>query len=162
MPPGPWDRGFRLYPEPPHFHLSNRRGLKLYDFESIGNYWIISDRAKTFLQKIAGPDCAFLECLTTVDPAIPETKIWLFECVTVLDALDMERSSGRLITSANYKPYYQIMPGNCLVFNPDIIGAHHLFRQDSSHVNIICDEFAKDAIREAGLTGISFADTMKL
>lgn len=159
MPPGPWDRGFEPYPEPPHFHLPKRSGLKLYDFESIGEYWIISDRAKTFLEKIAATDCAFLECLTTVDPGIPETKIWLFECVTVLDAVDMERSSGRLVTSPNYKPYYPFLPGNRLVFNPGIIGEHHLFRQDTSHVNIICDEFTKAAIRAEGLTGISFADT---
>jgi hypothetical protein len=161
-PPGTHDRGFPSYPATPHFQLIKRPRQKLYDFEKIGDFWIVSERAKRFLSEQAASDCAFLACRSDVPDSMELRAIWLFDVITVLDAVDMSRSSGIPRYYASGRMYYDVITGSRLTFDVKVVGAHRFFRLQDSHDTIVCDHGIKTLVKEAGLTGMQFRDPENL
>jgi len=160
-PPDAKIRGFRDYPVRPRFRISTRLGRKLNDIEFDGAYWLVSDRAKQVLGDISKTDFAFLPIETEVDEGQARAVYWLCNVVQVLDAVDDSRSQVKAGIADNGERDHSIIGIFSLIFDEAIVGSHHAFRLWTSFPHIVCDETFKAAIKQSGLTGLSYRDAAR-
>jgi hypothetical protein len=157
-PPGPLIRGFRDYPVRPVFRISRTLGRLPHDIEFDGAFWFVTDRAKDVLTGISEPDFAFLKVDTVGDSGEKLGEFWLCDVVTMLDAVDAERSTVTTKLNDMALTYHEIIAGGSLKFNQSVVGPHHAFRLTTNFATIVCDEKFRLAIKAASLTGLSFKD----
>ena len=157
-PPGALMRGFRDYPVRPVFRISQALGRLPHDIEFDGAYWFVTDRAKDVLTGFSDPDFAFLKVDTVGDSGEKHGEFWLCDVVTMLDAVDAERSTVTTKLNDMGLTYHEIIAGGSLRFNQSVVGPHHAFRLTTNFATIVCDEKFRLAIKAASLTGLSFKD----
>lgn len=140
-----------------------------YDLEPCYRWWLISDRTKAVLEALDPAAFVFVPC----DVRVPGGSYhgpdyWVCDVVRVLDALD--ESQSRLTIGIrddiryldHGKKYYQVMPGDKLVFTESAIGDAHIFRMAHREASVICDQDLKDACKSAGLKRIWFRNVLKI
>ena len=154
--PPPGQRGFRQYPARPKFLADPKVGRVHRDFEELHDYWFISDRMKTVLERIDPEAFAFLQCDITTSNGESAPARWLCDVVRVLDALHEDNSEIRIATADNGSKVYLFTVGARLIFNESAIGQARVFRMRFFEPAIFCDEEFALACKSAKLAGISF------
>ncbi len=127
----------------------------------MGDFWLVTDRAKAALTELSKTDFKFLAVDTEVDPGQPPLVLWLCDIATVLDAIDESRSqveSG--LSDEGYKVHW-VSGISRLTFDEAVVGEHHAFRLLTNYTVIVTDDIFRDTIRKAGLTGLSYRDASK-
>jgi len=84
---------------------------------------------------------------------------WLCDVVTMLDAIDEERSNVRPGVSDAGTKIHQILMNGKVVFDENVVGLHHLFRLTTNFRTVACDDTFKAAYKEAKLTGLMFQNS---
>jgi hypothetical protein len=161
QPPSRFDRGFRDYPVRPRFYISRRLGRKLQDFEKFGEYWMLSERARSVLLSISETDFQFFAVDTEVDPGHEPVALWLCDVIPVLDAVDKSRSNVDTVLNDLGEITHLVSGRSSLFFDENIVDSHSAFRPRTAYGFIVCNEFFKKTIRENALTGLSFRDAIK-
>ena len=154
-------RGFRDYPVAPVFLTDEKLGRTDRDFESESEYWLITDRMKSALEEVDPAAFAFLKCRTKLSDGTDGPRRWLCDVVRVLDALDEERSVIKIETADNGSRIYDLFGRRSLIFNPDAVGQHHVFRMRYYEPGIICDEELKRVCKANKLTGMRFKNAVE-
>jgi len=161
-PPSPKIRGFREYPDTPKFLISTRIGRNLNDIEFIGDYWLVSDHARSVLLELSETDFAFLPVDSIFENASGSNKYWLCDVISVVDAVDEAQSIVRKTLDSSGERVHEIFPGTNLKFNEVAVNSHHAFRLETNFNVIICDEELKNSVLKARLTGLRFQDATKI
>ena len=159
--PDPFQRSFPDYGIRPRFRVRTRSGRKFDDLRTFGEFWLVSDRAKAVLGELSHADFKFLAVDTEVDPGQPPIVLWLCDITTVLDAIDESRSqveSG--LSDEGYKVHW-VSGISRLTFDEAVVGKHHAFRLLTAPSQVVTDNFFRDTIKKAGLTGLSYRDASK-
>jgi hypothetical protein len=154
-------RGFRDYPVAPVFLADAKVGRIDRDFEDESEYWLITDRMKSALETVDPEAFAFLKCATKFPDGTDGPVRWLCDVVRVLDALDEERSVIKIGIADNGSRVYNLFGRRSLIFNPDAVGQHHVFRMRYYESGIICDEELKRVCKVNKLTGMRFNDAVE-
>ncbi len=154
-------RGFRNYATTPILRFDTRLGRAVRDMEPIGQFWLVSDRAKAVLEQVDSDAFAFLECRVELRDGSEGPRYWLCDVVRVLDALNEAESEVRVSANDRGEKVYDMMGMEKWIFNEDIVGSHHIFRMNFHEFTIICDDALRDACKAAGLKGWSFRDTSR-
>ncbi|HEX8902713.1 imm11 family protein [Vitreimonas sp.] len=124
----------------------------LRDFDVMGFFWVISERAKRLLEPFA---VGAIDLVPTdifvrrdgVDELVGQN--WLCDVVRFEDAVD--EAASKLDWWPNH-PQYDGM--SKLVFKRDLPPELHLFRLWKSPTTILCSEPLRQAIKAAKLTGV--------
>jgi Protein of unknown function (DUF1629) len=154
MPPG--RRGFREFREAPEFSSDSRQGRTHWDLEEYMNYWFISDRMKGVLESVDREAFVFVRCEMRHPDGTEAPVRWMCDVLTVLDAVDEERSEIQIAKSDNDNKIYYLRGKQRLIFKDDAVGPHHVFRLRFRPSTVICDETMMLAWKAAKLVGPSF------
>lgn len=159
--PVPYEPGFRNWPVRPRFRIAKTRRGSMKDMEDIGDFLLISQRAKEVLAGLSDTDFRFLAVDTEVAPGEPPRPSWLCEVMPLLDAVDEARSRVYVGQSTDGRRIHLPDGLSSLVFDEAVIDGHHAFRLATSYSTIVVDETFRHALKQAGLTGLSFRDAFK-
>jgi hypothetical protein len=154
-------RGFREYTEMPLFRFDTRLGRAITDMEPIHGFWLVSDRAKTVLERVDPDAFAFLECRVELRDGSEGPRYWLCDVVRVLDALSESESEITTEKNDRGEKIYTRIGAEILLFKEDVVGPRHIFRMQYRESTVICDDTMKDACKAAGLKGWRFRDTSR-
>lgn len=154
VPPG-W-RGFREFREAPLFSSDSRRGRTHWDLERYSGYWFISDRMKGVLESIDREAFVFVKCKVRHPDGTEAPVRWMCDVITVLDAVDEEKSEIEIAKSDIGDKIYRFRGRRRLIFKDDAVGPHHVFRLQYAPSTVICDETMMLAWKAAKLVGPSF------
>jgi hypothetical protein len=154
-------RGFRAYAAMPLLRFDTRLGRPVKDMEKIGQFWLVSDRARTVLQQVDPDAFAFLECRVEIRDGSEGPRYWLCDVVRVLDALNEPESEITIEKNDRGEKIYTRIGAEIMIFKEDVVGPRHIFRMQYRESTVICDETMKDACKEAGLKGWCFRDTSR-
>lgn len=149
-------RGLSHYPKVPVFRADPRRGRLHWDLEILADYWFVSDRMKSVIERVDPAAFAFLRCKVQFPDGTDAPVRWLCDVVRVVDALDEEKSTIRIRTSTDGSKVYNFSGDVNLIFKEDAVGPHHVFRMMYYESTTICDEKIKLACKAANLTGLHF------
>ncbi|MBR1088631.1 DUF1629 domain-containing protein [Bradyrhizobium manausense] len=152
-PPG--GRSFPPLPEPPRLLIDPSLGRAPADWELFDDFWLVSDRMKRVLETVDREGVAFLRCETRSLGRKPAPDYWLCDVIRILDAIDEEKSKGKILDDGTEYRRYDITATFSLAFKEEAVGSAHIFRP-RFWGNIICDQVMKDACR--GMRGIRFRD----
>jgi hypothetical protein len=155
-------RGFPNFPETPRLVFDKALGKRPpCDLEQYHDYWLLSDRMKTVLERLDPDGFAFIKCLSRATRGSAALDYWLCDVLRILDAVDEEKSRLRIEIDERGRKSYSLMGGALLVFREEIVRSAHIFRLRYSIGYVICDQELKDRCKEAGLKGIAFWDPAK-
>lgn len=154
-------RGFRECAAMPLLRFDSRLGRDVRDMEPIGQFWLVSDRAKRVLEQVDPDAFVFLECRVELRDGSEGPRYWLCDVVRVLDALNEPESEAKIKKNDRNEKIYTTIGNEVLIFKEDVIGSHHIFRMLYCDSTVICDDAVKDACKAAGLKGWSFRDTSR-
>jgi Protein of unknown function (DUF1629) len=154
-------RGFPEYAATPILRFDSRLGRAVKDMEPIGEFWLVSDRAKTVLE-LADPDAfVFLACRVELRDGSAGPRYWLCDVVHVIDALNEAESEAKVRKNDRGEKVYNMIGSEILIFKEDVVGTHHIFRMQYRESTVICDDTVKDACKAAGLEGWRYRDTSR-
>jgi hypothetical protein len=122
------------------------------------NYWLISDRAKQFLEWISQTDFTYLAVDTEVDAGSEPATYWLCDAIIILDAVDEAQSAVKSEIADDGSKFHSLYGNFSLAFDEKLVGEHCIFRMKTSLSTWICTGRFKLAFKESGLTGLSFED----
>lgn len=154
-------RGFRNYATTPILRFDTRLGRAVRDMEPIGQFWLVSDRAKAVLEQVDSDAFAFLECRVELRDGSEGPRYWLCDVVRVLDALNEPESTAMIKKNDRGDKVYNMIGDEILVFKEDVVSSNHIFRMRYRESTVICDDVMRDACKTAGLKGWSFRDTTR-
>ena len=154
-------RGFPEYAATPVLRFDGKLGQDLKDMDWTGDYWLVSDQAKTVLEQVDPDAFAFQACRVELRNGSEGPRYWLCDVVRVLDALNEPESEAKIRKNDRGEKVYNMIGNELLIFKEDVIGPHHIFRMRYREPNVICDAAMMDACKAAGLKGWSFRDTSR-
>ncbi len=160
-PPSLFERGFRQYSIRPRFHVSKRLGRTPYDIEFYSGYLFVSERAKQVFDGLNQTDFTYLSVDTEFDTGFDPVNYWLCDVVSVLDAINEERSTVASEVRKDGLKFHKLMGSYSLAIDETIVGEHCAFRLKTAPPTVICNERFKAAVKKAGLTGLSFSDVFE-
>jgi hypothetical protein len=129
----------------------------LRDFEGLESLLIVSTRALDVLKVYAGDSIDFRSIELLLCDKTGEQRVEGYSMCDVVrfeDLLDVANSD--LATGSNPNIYWE--DGSTLAFLPCAPGDLHLFRLLRMPSSIFCSRELARAIKEAGLTGVQFAE----
>ncbi|MCX8281899.1 DUF1629 domain-containing protein [Phyllobacterium sp. 0TCS1.6C] len=153
-------RGF-VDPLPETPHARQGKGFRaVRDLESLGRYWMASQRTKEVFESVDPGGVAFVPCDFTLPDGSKGDQRYLCDVIRELDAIDEEKSKVKVEYEGEWKAYNP-MGGASIVFDEERTDDAHVFKQ--IHLGgLICDDVLRDACRSAKLTGILFRDAADL
>lgn len=155
------------YSERPHLvHVPAEGGLPR-DFEVYASIWIVSQALKDVFDAVDPQGFAFAACDFTLADGTPGPQYYLCNVIRELDALDAAASRVKVKVEHDFiteqdVAFYSIAGGASLVFNKDVVGGAHIFRQPNSGFDPICDRAMADALNQAALDGVRLRDASAL
>ncbi|MCO4319876.1 DUF1629 domain-containing protein, partial [Phyllobacterium sp. 21LDTY02-6] len=154
-------RGF-VDPLPETPHARQGRGFRaVRDLESLGRYWMASQRTKEVFESVDPEGFAFVPCDFTLPDGSKGDPRYLCDVIRELDAIDEEKSQVRIKYDQGAK-IYSVAGGASLAFDEAKIGSVRIFEQPQLGTSFICDDILRDACKSAKLTGILFRDAADL
>ncbi|CAD0303449.1 hypothetical protein CFBP7900_02140 [Xanthomonas hortorum pv. carotae] len=155
------------YPEPAHLIHVPELGVMPRDFEKLSGLWIVSEPLKHVFESIDPHGFAFSACDFTLADGSPGPQYYLCDAVRSLDALDENASSVKVRFETDHKTgeqlkFYSVVGGASLVFNENVVGDAHVFRQPRLGTDAICDRVLADALNAADLDGVDIRDAADL
>lgn len=151
----PKARGFGNTDVRPLFQLGVGPGRLPRDLEMFGNYWFVSDKLKSLLERLDPAGVEFIPCDTVLKSGEPGPSHWLCDVVRMLDAVDEASSTIKVKTEGATRFYSFLAPTN-LIFRKDIIGSARIFRLKYAWTNVFADDGVKVACKEAKVLGVRF------
>lgn len=151
------------YPERPRLvHVPEKGGMPR-DLEELAGIWIVSEPLKQLFEQMDAEAFAFVACDFSLADGSPGPRYYLGNVLRGLDALDEASSRVRIKLDHNYQTgedekLYSLVGGASLVFNQDVVGDAHIFRQDRMGAPPICDRAMYDALSAANFSGIRLRD----
>ncbi|WP_115563168.1 imm11 family protein [Xanthomonas arboricola] len=155
------------YPEKPHLiHVPALGGMPR-DFENLFGIWIVSDALKAVFENVDPEGFAFTACDFTLADGSPGPQRYLCDVVRTLDALNEEASRVKVKYERDHQSgedvkLYSAAGGASLVFNENVVGNTHVFRQERLGTDAICDRALADALSAANLDGVRLRDAADL
>ncbi|MDM7852324.1 imm11 family protein [Pseudochrobactrum kiredjianiae] len=151
------------YPERPHLvHVPEKGGMPR-DLEELAGIWIVSEPLKQLFEHMAAEAFAFVACDFSLADGSPGPQYYLGNVLRRIDALDETASRVRIKLDHNNQTgedekLYSLVGGASLVFNHDVLGDAHIFRQDHMGAPPICDRAMFDALSAANFSGVRLRD----
>jgi Protein of unknown function (DUF1629) len=133
------------------------------DFESMaGNaLFLLSERCKQVIEAVDPHAMAFIRCVMQLADGTSFGDYWAGSVVREIDAVDEQYSKFQRITQkADPTVWGYSGPGGVLYFKEKVVGAAHLFAMAHSS-KYICDEQMRNALKAAGIKGLSMDDARK-
>ncbi|CAD0303438.1 hypothetical protein CFBP7900_02130 [Xanthomonas hortorum pv. carotae] len=155
------------YPAKPHLiHVPGLGGM-LRDFEKLTSQWIVSEGLKHVFESVDSQGFAFAACDFMLADGSPGPQYYLCGVVRSLDALDEDASRVKIEYERDHQTgedlkFYSVSGGASLIFNEDMVGNAHIFRQPRLGIDAICDHVLAHALIAANLDGIRLRDAADL
>lgn len=152
------------YPVRPHLvQVPGQREMPR-DFEKLAGIWIVSQALKQILAAIDPEGFAFAICDFTLADGSLGPQYYLCSVTRSLDALDEIASRVKIEIEHDYHTgedlkFYSVAGGASLVFNGEVVGNAHIFRQPRLGSEAICDRILFDALKNQDLDGVMLRDT---
>jgi len=154
------ERGFPSYLEIPRVLLDAKLGRRERDLEQCHEYWLLSARLKTVFEAVEPAGFAFQRCETVLADGQAGPEHWLCDVLPMLDAVDEESSTVQVVQPPTGRRYYKFLSNTSLIFRPEIVADHHIFRLAYRPPEIICDDVLMEACKAARMDGIYFQKAM--
>lgn len=156
----PRERGFVPFPESPRLVIDESLGRAPADWELFHDYWLVSDRMKSLLEKLDLEGVRFVRCETRYRDGRAAPIYWLCDVVRVLDAVDEAKSVLEIEYPTPDRKVYNLSKKSSLVFKEESVGPAHIFRL-RFYPMTVCDQVLKDTCKEVGIRGIGYTDATK-
>lgn len=151
-------RGIPSLPEPPVLYFDRKEGPPPADVETMGPWWVVSDRFKKFAEGIDPGAFAFGECDNSrlVIEGAPATY-WLCGLVRFGPFIDEVNSPRLNISLSHGHKSYLVLAGNTrIAVDQQALGQSHIFGVPEC-LDTFCDASFRDAFKRAGLSLRYFA-----
>ena len=151
------------YPERPHLANVPEKGGMPRDLEELAGIWIVSEPLKQLFEQMDAEAFAFVACDFSLADGSPGPRYYLGNVLRRIDALDETSSRVRIKLDHNYQTgedekLYSLVGGASLVFNHDVVGDAHIFRQDRMGAPPVCNRAMFDALIAANFSGVRLRD----
>jgi hypothetical protein len=152
---------FPEYLETPRLLFEKRTGKGAKDLTNEDGFWYVSRAMKELLERVDPEACEFRKCDTVWASGEPGPEYWLCSVARYLfgrDVIDFETTRGLKVSMqpSGHPSYHGLTLASDLRLRPEAIGSFHLFRLIGLGNYVFCDQFVKDACKEAGLKGLQF------
>ncbi|MGY6086360.1 imm11 family protein [Stenotrophomonas sp. SM006] len=137
--------------EIPRLRYDSRIGEMPEDLQAgFKGYWLVSEALKSAMQTMDADGFSFMKCEFRLEDGSEAAPHYLCEVVRVLDAIDEDASSVKILTDdyPNGK-YYSIGGGAKFAFRKSVIGTAHVFRTPYTS-NAFCDRAMRNFLIESG------------
>ncbi|QJD68024.1 DUF1629 domain-containing protein [Xanthomonas campestris pv. badrii] len=144
------DAGLAALKETPRLRYDSRIGDMPDDLDSgFKGYWLVSEPLKQLLEAVDPEGFAFALCDFRLEDGTPGAPHYLCEVVRIIDAIDEEASTVKVLTGYPNGKYYSVMGGAELAFRKDVVGPAHVFMTPYT-ANAFCDRFLRDTLIAQG------------
>ncbi|WP_349811172.1 imm11 family protein [Xanthomonas dyei] len=144
------DGGLAALKETPRLRYDSRIGDMPDDLESgLTDYWLVSEPLKLILEAADPEGFAFALCDFRLEDGTPGAPHYLCEVVRIIDAIDEEASTVKVLAGYPNGKYYSLVGGAELAFRKDVVGAAHVFRTPHT-ADAFCDRFLRDTLISQG------------
>nr|WP_301541652.1 DUF1629 domain-containing protein [Xanthomonas euvesicatoria] len=144
------DAGLVALKETPRLRYDSRIGDMPDDLDSgFKDYWLVSEPLKQVLEAADPEGFAFALCDFRLEDGTPAAPHYLCEVVRIVDAIDEEASTVKVLTGYPNGKYYSLLGGARLAFRKDVVGAAHVFRTPYT-ADAFCDRFLRDNLISQG------------
>ncbi|MCD0277841.1 DUF1629 domain-containing protein [Xanthomonas melonis] len=144
------DAGLASLKETPRLRYDSRIGDMPDDMHSgFKSYWLISEPLKQIFEAADPEGFAFALCDFRLEDGTRGAPHYLCEVVRIIDAIDEEASTVKVLTGYPNGKYYSLVGGAELAFRQDVIGAAHVFRTPHT-ADAFSDRFLRDALISQG------------
>ncbi|MCC4605893.1 DUF1629 domain-containing protein [Xanthomonas campestris pv. badrii] len=144
------DAGLAALKETPRLRYDSRIGDMPNDMhDGFKGYWLISELLKQVLEAADPEGFAFALCDFRLEDGTPGAPHYLCEVVRIIDAIDEEASTVKVLTGYPNGKYYRVAGGADLAFRKDMVGAAHVFRTPYTS-DAFCDQFLRDTLIAQG------------
>jgi len=140
-----------------------RRGRHV-DFRAYGrSLWLISDRAKQFLETIDPEAFLFVKVnaktkgARKADPLEPGREYWLCDLIRYVDALNIVEGEMDYSPNGTGGQFYMPILGKIGSFRKRDVGGAHVFRLASRPGSVMVDQFFADEAKRRKLTGLKIS-----
>lgn len=142
--------GLALLQEAPRLRYDRRMGDMPNDLDSgFKDYWLVSESLKQAFQAVDAEGFAFARCEFLLEDGSEAPPHYLCEVVRMLDAIDEEASTVKVLTGYPNGKYYSIAGGADLAFKKEVVGSAHVFRTPYT-ADAFCDHVLRDALIDRG------------
>ncbi|WP_017169375.1 imm11 family protein [Xanthomonas phaseoli] len=117
--------------------------------ETPRDYWLVSEPLKQVLEAADPEGFVFALCDFRLEDGTPAAPHYLCEVVRIIDAIDEEASTVKVLTRYPNGKYYSLVGGAKLAFRKDVVGAAHIFRTPYT-ADAFCDRFLRDTLISHG------------
>ncbi|MCC8536329.1 imm11 family protein [Xanthomonas axonopodis pv. poinsettiicola] len=108
-------------------------------------YWLVSEPLKQVLETADPDGFAFALCDFRLEDGSPAAPHYLCEVVRIIDAIDEQASTVKVLSGYPNGKYYSLLGGARLAFRKDVIGTGHVFRTPHT-ADAFCDRFLRDIL----------------
>ncbi|MBV6845340.1 DUF1629 domain-containing protein [Xanthomonas campestris pv. paulliniae] len=144
------DAGLAALKETPRLRYDSRIGDMPSDMhDGFKDYSLVSEPLKLILEAADPEGFAFALCDFRLEDGTPGAPHYLCEVVRIIDAIDEEASTVKVLTGYPNGKYYSLRGGAELAFKKDVVGAAHIFRTPHT-ANAFCDRFLRDTLIAQG------------
>ncbi len=113
-------------------------------------YWLVSKSLKEVLEKLDAEGFAFAACAFQLEDGSEGEPHYLCEVVRILDAIDEDASSVKILDGYQNGKYYSLSGGGKLSFKASEVADAHVFMDIHSGSRVYCDRLLRDALIEHG------------
>lgn len=113
-------------------------------------YWLVSQPLKDVLEKADAEGFSFARCTFKLEDGSEGEPHYLCEVKRILDAVDEEASSVKVLGGYPNGKYYSLSGGAKLSFKAAEVGAAHVFMDIHSGSRVYCDRVLRDCLVEHG------------
>ncbi|MCZ7842224.1 MULTISPECIES: imm11 family protein [Stenotrophomonas maltophilia group] len=113
-------------------------------------YWLISQPLKDVMENIDAEGFAFAKCAFQLEDGSEGEPHYLCEVIRILDAIDENASSVKILDGYRNGKYYSLSGGGKLSFKEAEVADAHVFMDIHSGSRVYCDRVLRDALIEHG------------
>ncbi|CAE6819449.1 imm11 family protein [Xanthomonas arboricola pv. corylina] len=144
------DAGLAALTEVPRLRHDSRIGDMPNDLESgLKDYWLISEPLKLIFEAVDPEGFAFALCDFRLEDGTPGAPHYLCEVVRIIDAIDEEASTVKVLTGYRNGKHYSVAGGADFAFRKDMVGDAHVFRTPYTS-DAFCDRLLRDTLIAQG------------
>ncbi|USJ02926.1 DUF1629 domain-containing protein [Xanthomonas prunicola] len=144
------DAGLAALKETPRLRYDSRIGDMPNDMhDGFKDYWLVSEPLKLVLETADPEGFAFALCDFRLEDGTPGAPHYLCEVVRIIDAIDEEASTVKVLTGYPNGKYYRVAGGANFAFRKEVVGSAHIFRTPYTS-DAFCDRFLRDTLIAQG------------
>ncbi|WP_313145468.1 DUF1629 domain-containing protein [Stenotrophomonas sp.] len=135
----------------PKLRFDSRVGDMPLDLQGgFNGYWLVSQPLKDVMEKVDAEGFAFAKCAFQLEDGSEGEPHYLCEVTRILDAIDEDASSVKILDGYQNGKYYSLSGGGKLSFKATEVADSHVFMDKHSGSRIYCDRVFRDALIEHG------------